>query len=76
MCFKFYFKDVYRTHKKFQLFIKLLLKISFYAKFSVLFGSLKTKDIFIPTIKLSLNYRRHSFIYAFFKNMTVQYLSE
>ena len=39
----------------------------------VLFDSLKTTDIFIPSLKYSLNYQQN-FIYASFKKMTVKYL--
>ena len=35
MCVKFYFSRVCRTHKNVQLFIKLLLKISFVKIFSL-----------------------------------------
>ena len=65
-----------RTHKNFQLFIKCLLKISFFTNFFVFFGSLKTKDIFLPSIKFSLNYHRQNSIQAFFKRMTVKYLCQ
>ena len=41
----------------------------------VLFGSLKIKNIVIPSIKFSLNYQQN-FIYAFFKKITVKYLFE
>ena len=59
-CVKFYFRCMWGTHKKFQLFIKLLLKIIFFAKFD----SLKTTDIFIPSIKFSRNYQQN-FIHVF-----------
>ena len=41
-----HFSRMCRTHKNFQLFIKLLLKISFCANFFVFFGSLKTRAFF------------------------------
>ena len=72
MCVKFYSSRVCRTHKNFQLFTKLLLKVSFFAYF-FFFGSLKTRDNFLPTIKLSLNCHQQNFINAFFKKMTVKY---
>ena len=49
---KFYFSRVCRTHTNFQ----LLIKISFFSKFFVFFGSLKTRDIFLTSMKLSLNH--------------------
>ena len=45
MCVKFYFSHVCRAHKNFQLFIKLLLKISFFAKF--LFSLVHSKLVII-----------------------------
>ena len=44
--------------------------------FFVFFGSLKSRDIFLPSIKFSLNYHQQNFIYAFFKKITVKYLFE
>ena len=49
---------VCRAHKNFQLFIKFWLKISFLQNFFVSFGSLKTTDIFVPSMKFPLNYHR------------------
>ena len=54
-----------RMHNIFDLFIILLFKISFFANF-VLFGSLKTRDIFLPSLNFSHNYRQQNFINAFF----------
>ena len=76
MCVKFYFSPVSRMHTIFLLFIKLLLKISFLANCFDLFDSVKTKDIFISSMKFSLNYHQQDFIYAFFKKITVKYLFE
>ena len=76
MCVKFHFSRVYRTHKNFQLFIKLIIKISFFAKFVCFFSSLETRDIFLPSMEFLLNYHKQNFIYAFFKKMTVKYLFE
>ena len=71
---KFYFSRMCRTHKNFQLFIKSLLKISFFATFFVFFCSLKTRDIFLPSMECLLNYYQQNFIDAFFKKLTVKYL--
>ena len=77
MCVKFYFTCVCRTHKNFQLFIKLLLNMNIFLKiFFVLFGSFKIAGIFISSMKFSFNYHQQNFIYAFFKKMTVKYLFE
>ena len=40
------------------------------------FNPLKIKDIFIPSMKLSLNYHQQNFIRTFFKKMTVKNLFE
>ena len=70
MCVKFYFSRVIRTQKNFQLFVKFSLKISFFANFFfVSFYSIKTTDIFIPSIKFSLNYHQQNFIHAFLKKL-------
>ena len=74
MCVKFYFIPVLGTYKNVQLFIKLL-KISFFAKF-FFFASLKTRDIFLPSMKFTLNYHEQNFIDAFSKKMTVKYSFE
>ena len=55
---------------------KLIKNKFFLQNFFVFFGSLKTTDIFIPSMKFSLNYQQQNFIYAFFKKMTVKYLFE
>ena len=60
---------------KFQVVYEIVIKNIFLQNSFVLFGSLKTNNIFIPSIKFSLNYQRN-FIYAFFKKMTVKYLFE
>ena len=70
MCVKFYFSHVCRTHKNFQLFTKLLLKIF------CLFGLLKTADIFLSSMKFLHDCHQQTFIYAFFKKMAVKYLFE
>ena len=48
----------------------------FLQNFFVLFGSLKTTDVFRPSMKCSLHYHQQNFIYAFFKKMTVKHLFE
>ena len=70
ICVKFYFSRVCKTHKSFQLFIKLLLKISFFEFFFVFCGLLKTRDIFLQSRKFLLNYHQQNFINAFFKKLT------
>ena len=75
MCIKYNFSRVCRTHKNFQLFIKLLLKITFFQIFFVSIGPLKTTDILLPFMKFPLNYYQQNLIYAFFKKMT-KYLFE
>ena len=35
--------------------------------FFVFFGSLKTRDIFLPSMQFSLSHHQQNFIYAFFK---------
>ena len=35
---------------------------------------MKTRNIFLPSAKFSLNYHEQIFIYAYFKKMTVKYL--
>ena len=57
-CVEFFFSRVCRTHKIFQLCIKLLLKL-FFCKFFCLVYS---KDIFIPFMKFSLNYQLQYFL--------------
>ena len=37
--------------------------------FFVLFGSLKTTDIFIPSMKFSFNYHQQYFIYTFLRKL-------
>ena len=56
-----------RTHKNYH-FIKFLLKISFLAKFLFFFCPLKTRDIFLPSMKLLLDSHQLNFINAFFLN--------
>ena len=73
MCVKFYFNRVCITNKNFQLFIKLLLIISFFAKFFVLVGSLEITDIFIPSIEFPLNYHQQNCIYAFLVRQNFSY---
>ena len=69
---QFFFSHVCKTHKNSQSFIKLLLKISFFAIFLFVFYWLKIRDIFLTSMKFLLNYHQQNFIYAFFKKMTVK----
>ena len=76
ICVKFYFSRVCRTNKNFQSFIILLLKISFFANFFLFSLHHLKLQIFIPSMKFSLNYHEQNFIYTFFYKMTVKYLFE
>ena len=76
MCVKFYSSRVRRMHKNVQLYIKLLLKKVFLQNFFILSDLLKTRDIFSPSMKFSLNYYQHNYIYALLKKMTFKYLFE
>ena len=68
MCVKFYFIRSCRTHKNFQLFVKWLLKIFFFLQNFLFFGSLKSRDIFLPSMKFSFA------IIRFYTKMCVQML--
>ena len=70
---EFYFSRKRRTHKNFQLFIKLLLKIKFVANF--LFRLVHSKlVIFIPSMRFLLNYYQNNPVYAFSIKILVKYL--